>query len=61
LLSFGESGLTIRVVARVKPGAQWAAERELRVRLKKAFDATGVEVPFPRQVVYLKNEDLKKS
>lgn len=61
LLSFGESGLTIRIVARVKPGAQWAAERELRVRLKKAFDATGVEVPFPRQVVYLKNEDLKKS
>ena len=61
LLSFGESGLTIRIVARVKPGAQWAAERELRVRLKKAFDAVGVEVPFPRQVVYLKTENSKKS
>jgi small conductance mechanosensitive channel len=52
LLNFGESGLGVRVVCRVKPGEQWGAERELRLYLKRAFDEAGVEIPFPRRVVY---------
>ncbi|OYD14043.1 hypothetical protein CH330_09560 [candidate division WOR-3 bacterium JGI_Cruoil_03_51_56] len=59
LLNFGESGLSIRVVVKVKPMRHWAAERDLRVRLKKAFDEDGVEVPFPRQIVYLRHEKGK--
>ncbi len=61
LLSFGESGLTIRVVARVKPMTHWGVERDLRVRLKQAFDSKGVEIPFARQVVYLKREPTEQT
>jgi small conductance mechanosensitive channel len=57
LLTFGESGLTIRVVAKVLPLKQWEAERELRVRLKKEFDSQDVEIPFARRVVYLKKDE----
>jgi small-conductance mechanosensitive channel len=56
LLVFGESGLTIRVVAKVRPLKHWEAERELRTRLKKEFDSQDVEIPFARRVVYLKTD-----
>ena len=52
LLSLGDSGVTIRVVVTVRPPHNWGAERELRLMLKKTFDAEGVEIPFPRRVVY---------
>ncbi|MFO7675393.1 MAG: mechanosensitive ion channel family protein [bacterium] len=52
LLNLGESGLTIRVVVTVRPMRQWSVERELRLLLKSAFDKAGVEIPFPRRVVY---------
>jgi len=52
VLNFGESGMTVRVICKVVPLKHWQAERELRLRLKKAFDACGVEIPFPRRVVY---------
>jgi|UniRef100_A0A7V3PV27 small conductance mechanosensitive channel len=52
LLSFGDSGLGVRVVCKVRAGEQWEAERKLRLQLKQAFDAAGVEIPFPRRVVY---------
>ena len=56
LLNFGESGMSIRVMAQVKPMQHWAAERDLRVALKKAYDERDVDIPFARRVVYLKNE-----
>lgn len=54
IVSFGESGMTIRVVGKVRPMQHWQAERELRMRLKQEFDSAGVEIPFPRRTVYLK-------
>jgi len=59
LLAFGESGLTIRVVARVQPLKHWEAERELRNRLKKEFDSQEVEIPFARRVVYLRGDGAR--
>ncbi|UCG44201.1 MAG: mechanosensitive ion channel family protein [candidate division WOR-3 bacterium] len=56
VLAFGESGMTIRVVARVRPLKHWEAERELRNRLKRGFDSQDVEIPFARRVVYLKTD-----
>jgi len=55
LMSLGASGLGARVLIKVRPGTQWAAERELRLRLKAHFDREGIEIPFGRQVVYLRN------
>jgi len=56
LLSLGESGVRIRVTCKVRPMKHWDAEQQLRLRLKQAFDAANVEVPFPRRVVYVRSE-----
>jgi len=47
----GDSGITVRVVLRTKPGRQWALAREFRKRMKAAFDLAGIEIPFPQRVV----------
>ena len=57
LMDFGDSSVTARVVMQVKPGEQFAAERELRMRLKRAFDEREVEIPFPQRTVHVLNED----
>lgn len=56
ILSFNASDLTLRLVLKVKAQEHWTVERELRTRLKQAFEAKGVEVPYPHQVVVHKNE-----
>ena len=53
LLDFGDSSVTARVTVQVQPGEQFAAERELRMRLKRAFDERGVEIPFPQRTVHV--------
>ena len=53
LMDFGDSSVTARVVVRVKPGEQFAAERDLRMRLKRAFDEKGVEIPFPQRTTHV--------
>lgn len=61
LLTMGESGVSIRVVVTVQPMKHWGAEHELRLALKEAFDREGVEIPFPRRVVYHRREDSEGS
>jgi len=56
LMDFGDSSVTARVVVQVKPGEQFAAERELRMRLKRAFDQRDVEIPFPQRSVHVLQE-----
>jgi len=53
LMDFGDSSVTARVVVRVAPGEQYAAERELRQRLKRAFDEKGIEIPFPQRTTHV--------
>ena len=48
----GSSGIEIKIVGDVKPMQQWAVMGELRLRLKKAFDAEGIEIPWPHTKVY---------
>jgi small conductance mechanosensitive channel len=50
--SFGEHGVTIRLLAKTLPLKQWDAARELRRRLKLRFDQEGIDVPFPSQTMY---------
>jgi small-conductance mechanosensitive channel len=56
ILAFGESGVTVRILAKVRPLKHWKAERDLRAQLKKAFDQEGVEIPFARRVVYHRSD-----
>ena len=57
ILRLTDSSVKLRVVARVRPGEQWLAERALLRLVKKRFDERGVEIPFPRRTVYVRNED----
>ena len=59
ILSLGSSEVTLRVAIKVKPLTHWGAERELKRRIKDTFDKKGIEIPFPRQVVYLRKEGEK--
>jgi small conductance mechanosensitive channel len=45
------SSMVIRLVVQTRPLEQWRVARELRARIKGAFDATGIEIPFPQQTV----------
>lgn len=55
--NFGESELTIRIVTRVKPGCHLQVERDLRKRIKEAFDKHDIEIPYARRVLIMQNGD----
>ena len=59
--NFGADSITIRLVVKTDPGEQWATGRQLRARLKKAFDANGIEIPFPQRTVWVQQVDDKGS
>jgi small conductance mechanosensitive channel len=44
---WAESSLVIRGRLRVKPLQQWSVRREFLRRLKPAFDAEGIDIPYP--------------
>jgi small-conductance mechanosensitive channel len=50
--NLGDSGIDIKILGDVKPMEQWAVTGELRLRLKKAFDDEGIEIPWPHTKVY---------
>lgn len=52
VIRLDDSAVVVRVAGKVTPGAQWAADRELKGRLKKRLDAEGIEIPFPQQVLH---------
>ena len=54
--AFEESGIAIKVLAKVKAMEQWKVTGELRRRIKIAFDAEGITIPYAHRVVVLRNE-----
>lgn len=50
---FGDSAVVIRVRFTTIPMKQWTVAREFRRRVKKTFDAKGIEIPFPHRTIYL--------
>ncbi len=51
--SFADSAVTIRARMKTKLAEQWKIGREYRRRLKKAFDAEGIEIPFPSRTLFM--------
>ncbi|HXV67609.1 MAG TPA: mechanosensitive ion channel family protein, partial [Nitrospira sp.] len=49
---FSDSAVVIRIRIKTKPLEQWNVGREYRRRLKQAFDAHGIEIPFPHRTIY---------
>lgn len=50
--NFADSAVVIKGRLRTLPIKQWDVGREYRRRLKKAFDAAGIEIPFPHRSIY---------
>jgi small conductance mechanosensitive channel len=49
---FGDNSVDIKVKIKTQPIEQWACAREYRRRVKKAFDAENIEIPFPHRTIY---------
>lgn len=55
---FGADGVTLRLVVRTEPTEQWQTARELRSRIKIAFELARIEIPFPQRTVWM-NEAIE--
>jgi len=53
--AFANSAIEIKVLGDTRPIRQWDVMGELRLRLKKAFDQEGIEIPWPHSKVYFAN------
>lgn len=49
--NFGDSSIDLKILGDTKPIQQWAVMGELRLRLKKAFDEEGIEIPYPHRTL----------
>jgi len=50
---FEDSAVIVRARTKTVPIEQWKVGREFNRRLKKKFDAMGIEIPFPHITLYM--------
>jgi small conductance mechanosensitive channel len=55
--NLGDSWIELKVIGDTMPIEQWAVMGELRLRIKKAFDAEGFVNPFPQRTLHLKTAE----
>lgn len=53
---FGASQITVKVRVKTAPLKQWYVGRELRRRIKKAFDERGISIPSPKMSITVNRE-----
>ncbi|MFT4533418.1 MAG: small-conductance mechanosensitive channel [Saprospiraceae bacterium] len=53
---FGDSALVIKARIKTRPGMQWVVTREYNKRLKLAFDAENIEIPYPHRTLVWEND-----
>jgi small conductance mechanosensitive channel len=49
---FADSAVIVKCRIKTKPIQQWRVGREMNRRIKKSFDAKGIEIPFPHRTIY---------
>lgn len=52
--AFKATEVTLRFRLKTLPTKQWEVGRELRRRIKKAFDAQGIQIPSPQMTIRIK-------
>ena len=57
IISWLIRGIVVTMKLRIKtvPLKQWDVGRELRKRIKRAFDRHGIEIPFPQREVRVRD------
>lgn len=60
VMDMGDSQITIRAVARTLPLKHWEVERELKKRIKEAFDENDIGIPYPRRVIIQSEKEEKQ-
>lgn len=53
--ALADSAVTVRVRMKVVALEQWGVRRAILARLKQAFEAAGIDIPFPQRVVRIAN------
>jgi small conductance mechanosensitive channel len=53
--ALGAESVVIRVATKTAPLKQWDVARELRERIKAAFDGANVEIPLPQRSVWVRD------
>lgn len=56
--SITDAAVNVRIMIKTLPLKQWDVARELRRRLKRRFDAEGIETPSPHYNLYLRDGQL---
>jgi small conductance mechanosensitive channel len=51
----GDSAVVFKMICKVKAGEQWTIERQIRKRIKDRFDEAGIEIPYPCNNIYMRN------
>jgi small-conductance mechanosensitive channel len=55
--NLGLDSVSIRLVLKTAPNDQFKVTRELRARIKVAFDEAGIEIPFAQRTIWHRNGD----
>lgn len=50
--AFADSAVILKFRIKTIPINQWTVGREMNRRIKNAFDARGIEIPFPHRTIY---------
>jgi moderate conductance mechanosensitive channel len=54
---FAADSIDIRLVVKTQPSQQFKVLRELRRRLKAAFDDHGITIPFPQRTIWVRRDE----
>lgn len=58
LMAFNESGMSLRTTVYSKNNAEgFAMLSDLRIAIKKQFDAVGINIPYPHRTILYKNDE----
>jgi moderate conductance mechanosensitive channel len=52
------NGIDIRLSVDTRPSAQWTVARQLRERIAAEFEREGIEIPFPQQTVWHRQDGM---